>query len=121
MDAASAKRIKRNLVFFKENITQLSKVMDKLIETDSIRMEEKAEILAEKSLDTQCHILLELLMKRGGFDSLIEALKISGNGHVADKILQTDVCCRKGEKINKYLKHFGFGYYYMTLSSLQRF
>lgn len=112
MDAASAKRLKRNLVFFKENITQLSKVMDKLIETDSIRMEEKAEILAEKSLDTQCHILLELLMKRGGFDSLIEALKISGNGHVADKILNTDVCCRKGEKINKYLKHFGFGYYY---------
>ncbi|CAG2208066.1 unnamed protein product [Mytilus edulis] len=34
-------------------------------------------------------------MKRGGFDSLIEALKISGNGHVADKILNTDVCCRK--------------------------
>ncbi|XP_071140949.1 uncharacterized protein PF3D7_1120000-like [Mytilus edulis] len=95
MDAAFAKRIKRNLVFFKENITQLSKVMDKLIETDSIRMEEKAEILAEKSPDTQCHILLELLMKRGGFDSLIEALKISGNGHVADKILKTDVCCRK--------------------------
>ncbi|XP_063436112.1 microtubule cross-linking factor 3-like [Mytilus trossulus] len=95
MDAPSAKRIQRNLVFFKENITQLSKVMDKLIETDSIRMEEKAEILTEKSLDTQCHILLELLMKRGGFDSLIEALKISGNGHVADKILKTDVCCRK--------------------------
>ncbi|XP_052096529.1 kinesin-like protein KIF15-A [Mytilus californianus] len=106
MDATSAKRIKRNLVFFKENITQLSKVMDKLIETDSISMEEKAEILAEKSVDTQCHLLLELLMKRGGFDSLIESLKISGNGHVADKILKTDVCSQKGtvsmaEKIPK--------------------
>ncbi|CAC5362535.1 unnamed protein product [Mytilus coruscus] len=96
MDATSAKRIKRNLVFFKENITQLSKVMDKLIETDSISMEEKAEVLAEKSVDTQCHILLELLMKRGGFDSLIESLRISGNGHVADKILKTDVCSQKG-------------------------
>ena len=56
----------------------------------------KADIIAaEKGLDAQCHCLLDILLKRGGnaYQSFIEALKISGNGHVADRILQTDVQC----------------------------
>jgi len=66
--------------------------MDKLIECGEISMDKKVDIIAEKGLDTQCHFLLDILLKRGGnaFQSFIEALKISGNGHVADRILQTD-------------------------------
>ena len=93
MDSESSKKILKNLVFIKENITQLGKVMDKLIENEYISMDEKADILTERSIDTQCHILLETLIKRGGnaFHAFIEALQVSGNGHVAEKILQTDL------------------------------
>lgn len=41
MDPVFAKRITKNLVFVKENITQLGKVMDKLIECGEISMDEK--------------------------------------------------------------------------------
>lgn len=90
MDRKSQNRIKRNLVFIKENITQFGRVMDKLIEQGAISMDEKAEIMRDKSIDNQCHSLLEILIKRGGFGEFIEALKVSRNDHVATRLLETD-------------------------------
>ena len=90
MEPISKIKIMKNLVFIKENLTQIGRVMDKLIEYDLISMDEKAEILTNKSLDTQCDLLLERLIKRGGFDELVEALNISGNVYVAKKLTETE-------------------------------
>lgn len=90
MDEVSHNRVTKNLMFFKKNITQIGLVMDKLIEQDKISMNEKSDIQSIRSLDDQCHSLLELLIKRGCFDELIEALKVSGNDHIAKKLLEID-------------------------------
>ncbi|XP_071140951.1 uncharacterized protein MCAP_0864-like [Mytilus edulis] len=92
MEPIESKRITKNLLFIKDNITQLEKIMDKLIEDDCLGMDERADILSAKRTDKQCHKLLDILLKRGGnsYSSFIEALEVSGNHHVATRIQHKD-------------------------------
>lgn len=66
--------------------------MDKLITDGHLTADEKTDVLSGKSRDREINLLLEKLIKRGGssFTSFIEALKMTGNERIADKILQTD-------------------------------
>lgn len=92
MEPCLSKKITRNSEFIELNIIRLGKVMDKLITDGHLTADEKTDVLSGKSRDREINLLLEKLIKRGGssFTSFIEALKMTGNERIADKILQTD-------------------------------
>lgn len=85
------KFLTRNLSFIKDNITDIDSVMDKLIEDDVIRLEERSRILIHKNPRLQIHAILETVYKKGAYGSFINALEESGNGHVIESLRNTDL------------------------------
>ena len=84
--ADETRRLTRCLTFIKENITQLEKILDILIEDEIIGLDERSQILAKLPLENQLHAIIETVIRKQAHQSFLEALKKTGNSHVVDKI-----------------------------------
>ena len=75
-------------LFIKKNITAIGEVLDILLHNGCLKWEERSKIGQEKSIDEQCQILLEILIRRGGtcYQCFLDTLFISGNKHIAEEI-----------------------------------
>jgi hypothetical protein len=75
-------------LFIKKNITNLGEVLDSLLQNGCLEWDERSKIGQEKSIDEQCQILLEILIRRGGtcYQCFLDTLYISGNKHIAEEI-----------------------------------
>jgi hypothetical protein len=76
----------RCLTYIKENITQVEKILDILIEDEIIGLDERSQILTKLPLENQIHALIETVIRKQAYQSFLEALKKTGNSHVVDKI-----------------------------------
>ena len=85
------KLLTRNLSFIKDNITDIDSVLDKLIEDEIIRLEDRTRILLNKNPRLQVHAMLEIVIKKGAYNTFVEALKASGNIHIIDRLKNTDI------------------------------
>jgi len=78
-------------LFIKKNITTIGEVLDSLLHNGCLKWEERSKIGQEKSIDEQCQILLEILIRRGGncYECFLDALNKSGNNHIVVEIKNT--------------------------------
>jgi len=78
-------------LLIKKNITNIGVVLDSLLQNDCLKWEERSKIGQEKSIDEQCQILLEILIRRGGtcYQCFLDALYLSGNNHIVEEIENT--------------------------------
>ncbi|CAG2245310.1 unnamed protein product [Mytilus edulis] len=89
------KVLTRNLSFIKDNITDMDGVMDKLIEDDILRLEDRSRILSNRNPRLQIHAILEIVVKKGAYDNFIRALETSGNSHIIERLENIDYNCEK--------------------------
>ncbi|XP_052065332.1 putative leucine-rich repeat-containing protein DDB_G0290503 [Mytilus californianus] len=89
------KVLTRNLSFIKDNITDMDGVMDKLIEDDILRLEDRSRILINRNPRLQIHAVLEIVVKKGAYDNFIRALETSGNNHIIERLENADLKCEK--------------------------
>lgn len=89
MKEDETKSLTRNLSFIKDNITDIDGVMDKLIEDDILRLEDRSRILANKNPRMQIHEILEIVIKKEALNKFILALEASGNSHITEKLKTT--------------------------------
>lgn len=87
------KVLTRNLSFIKDNITDMDGVMDKLIEDDILRLEDRSRILANRNPRLQIHAILEIVVKKKAYDNFIRALETSGNNHIIERLENIDYNC----------------------------
>lgn len=101
------KVLTRNLSFIKDNITDMDGVMDKLIEDDILRLEDRSRILANRNPRLQIHAILEIVVKKGAYDNFIRALETSGNSHIIERLENIDYNCGMYVYICMYLIKYG--------------
>ena len=80
--------ITKNLVFIKENIASVDRVLDLLLENDVIQMAQREDIIAKTSGE-RVHTMIDIVLKRRAQHTFIDALKKTGQTHIVDKILAT--------------------------------
>ena len=84
--ADDTRGLTRCLTFIKENISQVEKILDILIEDEIIGLDERSQILTKLPLENQIHAIIETVVRKQAHQSFMEALKKTGNSYVADKI-----------------------------------
>jgi hypothetical protein len=84
--ADETRSLTRCLTYIKENITQVEKILDILIEGAIIGLDERSQILTKLPLENQIHALIETVIRKKEHQPFLEALKKTGNSHVFDKI-----------------------------------
>lgn len=84
----STECITKNLVFIKENIASVDRVLDLLLENDVIQMAQREDIIA-KTPGERVHSMIEIVLKRRAQHIFIDSLKKTGQTLLADKIVAT--------------------------------
>ena len=84
--ADDTRGLTRCLTFIKENISQVEKILDILIEDEIIGLDERSQILTKLPLENQIHAIIETVIRKQAHQSFLEALKKTGNSRVVDKI-----------------------------------
>ena len=92
--------ITKNIVFIKENIASVDRILDLLLENDVIQMTEREDIVA-KIPGERVHTMIDLVLKRRQQQVFIDALKRTGQNLIVDKILATQKEVAQSGKISK--------------------
>jgi hypothetical protein len=80
--------ITKNLVFIKENIASVDRVLDLLLENDVIQMAQREDIIA-KTPGERFHSMIEIVLKRRAQQIFIDSIKKTGQTLIVDRILAT--------------------------------
>ena len=80
--------ITKNLVFIKENIASVDRVLDLLLENDVIQMAQREDIIT-KTPGERVHSMIEIVLKRRAQQIFIDSLKKTGQTLIVDRILAT--------------------------------
>ncbi|XP_052071667.1 paramyosin-like [Mytilus californianus] len=80
--------ITKNIVFIKENIASVDRLLDILLEGDVIQMHEREDVVA-KMPGERVHHMIDIVLKRRAQHIFIDALKRTGQTLIVDRILTT--------------------------------
>ncbi|CAG2246254.1 unnamed protein product [Mytilus edulis] len=80
--------ITKNIVFIKENIASVDRLLDILLEGDVIQMHEREDVVA-KMPGERVHHMIDIVLKRRAQHIFIDALKRTGQTLIVDRILNT--------------------------------
>lgn len=87
-------RITQNLTYLKERLVDLDPIIDRLIENDVFRIDhrEKIEQISKPTPHRQFNEFIKLLTTSGSRDAyptFLDALKVEGYNHIAQKLQRT--------------------------------
>lgn len=80
--------ITKNIVYIKENIASVDRILDLLLQNDVINMFEREDIVA-KMPGERVHTMIDLVLKRKAQQAFLDALKQTGQNLIVEQIMST--------------------------------
>lgn len=84
----SSQCITKNIVYIKENVASVDRILDLLLQNDVIKMFEREDIVA-KMPGERVHAMIDLVLKRKAQQAFLEALKQTGQNLIVEQIMNT--------------------------------